>query len=99
MTTIKVAIVEDDDEIREGLALLINGSPGYRCVATYPDAERALDQLPGQSPDVVLMDIHLPKMSGIECTERLKEAYPDLQIMMLTVYEGDDLVFKSLAAG
>jgi DNA-binding NarL/FixJ family response regulator len=99
MTTIKVAIVEDDDEIREGLALLINGSPGYRCVATYPDAERALDQLPGQSPDVVLMDIHLPKMSGIECTERLKEAHPDLQIMMLTVYEGDDLVFKSLAAG
>jgi DNA-binding NarL/FixJ family response regulator len=96
---IRVAIVEDDDEIREGLAILINGSPGYRCVATYPDAERAIAHLPAQSPDVVLMDIHLPKMSGIECTERLKEGHPGMQIMMLTVYEDDDLVFKSLAAG
>lgn len=97
--SIRVAIVEDDDEIREGLAVLINGSAGYRCVATFPDAERAIAHLPAQSPDVVLMDIHLPKMSGIECTERLKVEHPGLQIMMLTVYEDDDLVFKSLAAG
>lgn len=94
-----MAIVEDDDEIREGLAVLINGSAGYRCVATFPDAERAIAHLPAQSPDVVLMDIHLPKMSGIECTERLKVEHPGLQIMMLTVYEEDDLVFRSLAAG
>jgi DNA-binding NarL/FixJ family response regulator len=97
--SIRVAIVEDDDEIREGLAVLINGSAGYRCVATFPDAERAITHLPAQSPDVVLMDIHLPKMSGIECTERLKVEHPGLQIMMLTVYEEDDLVFRSLAAG
>jgi len=97
--SIRVAIVEDDEEIREGLAVLINGSAGYRCVATFPDAERAIAHLPAQSPDVVLMDIHLPKMSGIECTERLKVEHPGLQIMMLTVYEDDDLVFKSLAAG
>jgi DNA-binding NarL/FixJ family response regulator len=96
---IRVAIVEDDDEIREGLAVLINGSAGYRCVATYPDAERAIAQLLPQNPDVVLMDIHLPKMSGIECTEWLKEKQPGLQVMMLTVYEDEDQVFKSLAAG
>jgi DNA-binding NarL/FixJ family response regulator len=97
--TIKVAIVEDDAEIREGLAVLINGSSGYRCVATFPDGEHALAALPSLSPDVVLMDIHLPKMSGIECTEKLKTKHPDLQIMMLTVYEDDDQVFRSLAAG
>ncbi len=97
--TIKVAIVEDDAEIREGLAVLINGSSGYRCVATFPDAEHAIAALPSLSPDVVLMDIHLPKMSGIECTEKLKAEHPNLQIVMLTVYEDDDQVFRSLAAG
>lgn len=97
--SIRVSIVEDNNEIREGLAVLIDGSPGYRCVATYPDAERALAQIPGLQPDVVLMDIQLPKMSGIECVEKLKEHHPDLQIMMLTVYEDDDNVFKSIVAG
>jgi DNA-binding NarL/FixJ family response regulator len=97
--TIKVAIVEDDAEIREGLAVLINGSSGYRCVATFPDAEHAIAGLPSHAPDVVLMDIHLPKMSGIDCTEKLKTEHPNLQIMMLTVYEDDDQVFRSLAAG
>ncbi len=97
--SIKVAIVEDNDEIREGLAILINGSPGYRCVATYSDAERALVQLPVLQPDVVLMDIQLPGMSGIECVAKLKEDHPDMQVMMLTVYEDDDNVFKSILAG
>lgn len=97
--SISVSIVEDNDEIREGLAVLINGSPGYRCVATYPDAERAIAQIPVLQPDVVLMDIQLPKMSGIECVEKLKEQHPGLQIMMLTVYEDDDNVFKSIVAG
>jgi len=96
---IKVAIVEDNDEIREGLALLINGSPGFCCVASYASAEEALAEMLDEPPDVVLMDIHLPKMSGIECVARLKERLPQLQIMMLTVYEDDDLVFKSLVAG
>lgn len=96
---IKVAIVEDHQEIREGLAMLINGSSGFACVATYPHAEEALDELPRETPDVVLMDIQLPKMSGIECVARLKERLPSLQIMMLTMYEDDDLIFQSLLAG
>ncbi len=97
--TIKVAIVEDDDEIREGLAVLINGSTGYRCVATYPDAELAIRFLPAQVPDVVLMDIQLPKMSGIECIRQLKTKRPEMQIMVLTIYEDDDRIFRSLVAG
>jgi DNA-binding NarL/FixJ family response regulator len=97
--SIKVAIVEDNDEIREGLSVLINGSTGYQCVATYADAEHALKFLPIQKPDVVLMDIHLPKMSGIECVQELKEEHPEMQVMMLTVYDDDDLVFKSIVAG
>ena len=71
---IKVAIVEDSDKIREGLAALINGSPAFSCVATYENAEDALKYLPGKKPDVVLMDIGLPKMSGIECVEELNRA-------------------------
>ena len=96
---IRVAIVEDNTEIREGLSALINGFPGYRCVATYPDAEKALRGLPTQDVDVVLMDINLPGMSGIECVEELKERSPDMEFMMLTVYEDDDRIFKSLMAG
>jgi DNA-binding NarL/FixJ family response regulator len=96
---INVAIVEDNDKIRDGLSLLIDGSEGFRCVAKYSNAEDALKYLPGQKPDVVLMDIQLPKMSGIECVENLKEKSPELQIMMLTVYEDNEQVFKSLVAG
>jgi DNA-binding NarL/FixJ family response regulator len=96
---IKVSIVEDNDEIREGLSVLISGSAGFQCVATYPTAENALKYLPAHKPDVVLMDIQLPGMSGIECVRDLKKLLPDLQIMMLTVYEDDDNVFKSILAG
>jgi len=97
--SIKVAIVEDNDKIREGLAAIIDGSDGFICSATYESAEEALRRLPAYAPDVVLMDIQLPKMSGIECVEKLKEEHPDLQIMMLTVYEDDEKIFKSLVAG
>ncbi len=97
--TIKVAIVEDNDRIREGLAALIGGSDGFQCSATYETAEAALRQLPSYKPDVVLMDIQLPGMSGIECVEQLKEKMPDVQIMMLTVYEDEEKVFKSIVAG
>lgn len=96
---IKVSIIEDNDEIREGLSVLINGSNGYQCVATYPTAENALKYLPAHRPDIVLMDIRLPGMSGIDCVRELRERLPDLQIMMLTVYEDDDSVFKSIVAG
>jgi DNA-binding NarL/FixJ family response regulator len=96
---IKVAIVEDKDKIREGLATLIDGSEGFTCTETYESAEAALRRLPSYKPDVVLMDIQLPRMSGIECVERLKQEHPDIQFMMLTVYEDDEKVFKSILAG
>lgn len=96
---IRVAIVEDNEKIREGLATLIDGSAGFTCPVTYGSAEAALRQIPSYKPDVVLMDIQLPGMSGIECVERLKERDPALQVMMLTVYADDEKVFKSLVAG
>ncbi len=96
---IHVALVEDLDEIREGLAALINGAEGFRCVATYASAEAALEDLPDWEPHVVLMDIELPGMSGIECIRVLKAQLPQTQIMMLTVYEDDEKIFNSLAAG
>jgi DNA-binding NarL/FixJ family response regulator len=96
---ITVAIVEDLDDIREGLAFLINGSEGFRCVATYASAEAALGELPDLAPDVVLMDIGLPGMSGIECIQRLKAQDAAMQIMMLTIYEDDEKIYNSLAAG
>ena len=86
-------------QIREGLATLINGSPGYSCVAACATAEEGLRILPHARPDVVLMDIHLPGMSGIEAVKRLKELLPDTQIMMLTVFEDDEKIFHSLIAG
>ncbi|MCZ7616722.1 MAG: response regulator [Ignavibacteriaceae bacterium] len=73
--SIKVAIVEDDSKIRESLKLILNGSQEYYCIAVYEDAESALHDLPNQNPDVVLMDINLPQMSGIECVNLLKQKY------------------------
>jgi DNA-binding NarL/FixJ family response regulator len=96
---ITVGIVEDNEQIREGLAILINGSADYSCVATCPSAEDCLKQLPAVRPNVVLMDINLPGMSGIDAVRRLKELSPETQVMMLTVYEDDDQIFKSLLAG
>jgi DNA-binding NarL/FixJ family response regulator len=96
---INVSIVEDDNRIRESLAVLIDGAENIRCVSTHRTAEDALDQLPVKNPDVVLMDINLPKMSGIECVRRLKALMPKVQILMLTMYEDDELVFQSLVAG
>lgn len=97
--TILVAIVEDNDTIREGLKQLIGSSPGFDCVGAFISAEDALDQLSKESADVVLMDINLPGMSGIECTHHLKRNFPKLQIMMLTVYENDEYIFPALKAG
>lgn len=95
----KVAIVEDDARIREELAKLINRAAGFHCLGTYADGEAALAQIPRQPPDVVLMDINLPGMSGIECVRRLKAACPALQIVMLTVYDEVGQLFQSLMAG
>jgi len=96
---IKVMIVEDDTAVREGLAALINGSEGYECRHACSSAELALEQIPDYMPDVVLMDIHLPGMNGIECVVCLKNAYPEIQVMMLTVFDNTEEIFKSLAAG
>jgi DNA-binding NarL/FixJ family response regulator len=96
---VKVALVEDDQQVREGLALLIGSSPGFACVAACPSAENALQRLPGLEPDVVLMDIQLPGMSGIECILKLKQLCPQAQIMMLTVFEDHDRIYQSLKAG
>ena len=96
---ISVSIVEDDPRIRESLTILINGAQNIRCVSSHASAEEALAQLPLKRPDVVLMDINLPTMSGIECVRQLKELLPRVQILMLTMYEDDDLVFQALTAG
>jgi DNA-binding NarL/FixJ family response regulator len=96
---ISVAIVDDEKGLRQSIATFINGTPGFRCVSTYSSAESALRGLPVDRPDVVLMDIHMAGMNGIECVQRLKATLPDIQIVMLTVYEDTDQIFKALAAG
>ena len=96
---IKVSIVEDDEWIRENLATQIKLADGFLCVGSYRSGEEALSQLPMALPEVVLMDIKLPKMSGIECVRKLKALVPSAQILMLTVYEDSDKIFASLLAG
>jgi DNA-binding NarL/FixJ family response regulator len=96
---ISVAIVDDEKELRQSITTFVNGSPGFRCCSGYGSAEAALKDLPGDKPDVVLMDINLGGMNGIECVERLKAVAPTMQILMLTVYEDTDQIFKALAAG
>jgi DNA-binding NarL/FixJ family response regulator len=97
--SIKVSIVEDIKEIREGLSALICGSEGYSCISNYSNAENALNGIIEDRPDVVLMDIGLPGMSGIDCIRKLKSKTTGLQIIMLTVYEDDDHIFNALVAG
>ncbi len=96
---IRVALVEDDAQLRDGLEALIAGSSHYACVAALGSAEEALARLPALQPDVLLMDIQLPGMSGIECIRQLKSRQPKIQIAMLTVFEDHDRIFQSLAAG
>lgn len=96
---IKVAIVEDIKDIREGLQLLINSNKTFSCLHVYTTAEDALAHLPSDLPDVVLMDIHLPGISGIEAVKKLKAKYPQVQFIMSTVYEDDENIFESLKSG
>ena len=98
-TKITVAIVEDKDDIRNSLQVLINSSSQCECEHVYADAESALGEIPYREPDVVLMDIHLPEMSGIECIRQIKSINPKIQFMMMTVYEDTENIFKSLEAG
>jgi DNA-binding NarL/FixJ family response regulator len=94
-----VAIVEDDRRLRATLEQIVDDAPGLRCLETFDCAEDALRDIPANRPNLVLMDINLPNLSGIECTARLKSQFPDLQILMLTVYEDTDSIFKALKAG
>jgi DNA-binding NarL/FixJ family response regulator len=97
--TITVAIVEDLREVREGLAVLVNGTPGFRCSGSYRTMEDALARIDASLPDVVISDIGLPGMSGTEGIRILRERYPSLPILALTVFDDDDEVFEALCAG
>ena len=96
---IKVVIVEDKTWLRENLEQEINQNPNLRCLKTYPTAELALEDIGNVNPDVVIMDINLPKMDGVECVRRIKALRPELRCLMLTVYEEADRIFNSLLAG
>lgn len=96
---ITVSIVEDDPQIRESLIELIGRAKGFRCLSNHSNAESALAELPQLKPDVVLMDINLPGISGIECVRSLKAVAPSIRIVMLTVYDEVGQLFNSLMAG
>src|SRR5881396_2900818 len=96
---ITVSIVEDNDQLRGTLARVIGRAEGFRCLSHYANAEAAIAELPKDPPDVVLMDINLPGMNGVECVRQLKQLTPSLQIVMLTVYEDTENIFNALAAG
>ncbi len=97
--SIRVSIVEDDARVRDSFSRLIDESSGFRCVSQHRSAEDALRDLPAVQPHVVLMDINLPGMNGVECVRALKTRMPEAQVVMLTVYEDTDLIFGALAAG
>jgi DNA-binding NarL/FixJ family response regulator len=96
---VNVMLIEDQREVREGLAVLINGSPGFSCMASFRTMEEALGAFENHLPDVVLTDIGLPGMSGIEGIRLMKERYPNLPVVALTVYDDDEDIFDALCAG
>jgi DNA-binding NarL/FixJ family response regulator len=96
---VKVALVEDKPEVRESWVRLIGGLPDFKCICVCSSGEEALRMIPAARPDVVLMDIFLPRMSGIECTARLKAVLSNTQIVILTAMDDDELVFLALEAG
>ncbi len=95
----RVAIVEDDKGLREQLMLVLKTAADVECVAAYGSAEEALKNFEAARPDVVLMDINLPRMSGIECVAKMKEVMPTLQIIIVTVYEDSERIFRALRSG
>ena len=99
MEIIRIAVVEDVDEYRNALTLILNNTPGMRCEQSFANAESAIRELPKAKPDVILTDINLPGRSGIEVIVELKNRFPAMQFMMLTVYEDDDKIFHALEAG
>lgn len=96
---ITVCIVEDNDKLRATLARMLERADGFDCLNQYPNAEDALKGLPKETPNVVIMDINLPGMNGVECVRQLKQALPATQVLMLTAYEDTENIFNALAAG
>lgn len=96
---IRVAIIEDDRAVREGLGMIIGGTPGYECSGKYYSVEEAMRSMNGMTSDVLLLDIHLPGMLGSEAVRVFREKYPSLQVLMLTIYDGQDKVFESICNG
>src|SRR5580698_2242803 len=96
---ISVSIVEDNDGLRHSFTSVLEDAPGFKCLGSFANAEEALRKIPKQPPEVVLMDIHLPGMSGIECARRLRELLPETRIIMITVYRDNDKIFEALRAG
>jgi len=99
MDKIKVCVVEDNLEIRSGLKMIINSGEELECISDFPNAEEAITALGKNPAEIVLMDIDLPGMNGIEAIKKLKVICPDSQFMMLTIYEDDEMIFKSILAG
>jgi len=99
MEKIKIVIVEDLEEVVEGLTVFIQQDSGLQLMGTYRTAEAALLEIPLLMPDIVVMDINLPGMTGIECVRKIKVVAPSIQFMMFTVYENNDQVFEALKAG
>jgi DNA-binding NarL/FixJ family response regulator len=94
-----VVVVEDDGELRKQLVELLGTVSDIRCVGAFASGEEALKEIPGLKPNVVLMDIQLPRMSGIRCVAELKKLIPELRVIMVTIYEDSDRIFKALKAG
>jgi DNA-binding NarL/FixJ family response regulator len=97
--TVRIALVEDQADVRDSWTRLIDSLPQFKCVCTFASGEEALRRLPGEKVDVVLMDVRLPRMSGIACTARLKPLLPHSQILILTVSADSDTIFRALEAG
>ncbi len=98
-TPIRVVVIEDVREVREGLALLINGTPGFMCANSFRSIEDALAGVAGTRPDVILTDIGLPGMNGVDGTRILRDRYPSVPVLALTVYDDDENVFNAICAG
>jgi DNA-binding NarL/FixJ family response regulator len=96
---IKVGIVEDNKTVREGIETLLNRTPGFQCVCACGTVADALKKIPEAQPDVVIMDIQLPDATGVECTAKIKELMPAVNIIIVTVYEDSDRIFQALRAG
>ncbi|MFN0275117.1 MAG: response regulator [Chitinophagales bacterium] len=96
---IRVSIFEDNKHLRESLQILIGGTPGYDCIGAYPDCRDLLFQLKQNTPDVVLMDIEMPGMNGIEAVKKIKENYPSVQVLMQTMFDDDEYIFDAICSG